>query len=107
MEATNIRVDASLIQNNSGRIVRIMGKCESFDQASHQAIILANGTANLDLSQVDDVLEIHKNYEFIGKAGVDQKIRVYSVVPLSDNLDLNIAAKLVLFANQVPELYTD
>ena len=107
MEATNVRIDASLVGTNSGKIVRVMGKCESFDQASHQAIILCNGTINLDLSQVEDVLEIHKNYEFIGKVGVDMKIRVYSIVLLSDNLDFNIASKLAQYAQKVPELFTD
>lgn len=107
MEATNIRIDASLVGTNSGKLVRVMGKCESFDQASRQAIILCNGTINLDLSQVDEELEIHKNYEFIGKVGVDMKIKVYSIVPLSDNLDLKIASKLAHYAQKVPELYTD
>ncbi|EMG49587.1 hypothetical protein SBY92_004507 [Candida maltosa Xu316] len=108
MEASNIRIDASLVQANTKKIVRVMGKCESFDQGSGQAIISCNGTINLDLSQVSDtILEIHKNYEFIGKVGNDLKITVYSIIELSDNLDLNIASKLAHYAQKVPELYIE
>ncbi|CAX45210.1 conserved hypothetical protein [Candida dubliniensis CD36] len=107
MEASNIRIDATLLQANKNKIVRVMGKCESFDHGSSQAILVSNGTIKLDLSQVtDSPLEINKNYEIIGKVnGNELKIYVYSVIELSDNLDINAASKLAQYAQKVPELY--
>ena len=108
MEASNIRIDGTLLQANKNKLVRVMGKCESFDHASNQAIIVCNGTIKLDLSQVtDSPLEIHKNYEIIGKVSGDElKIFVYSVIELSDNLDINAASKLAQYAQKYLN-YTD
>ena len=91
MEASNIRIDGTLLQANKNKLVRVMGKC----------------AIKLDLSQVtDSPLEIHKNYEIIGKVSGDElKIFVYSVIELSDNLDINAASKLAQYAQKVSELY--
>lgn len=104
MDTASIRIDASMLLESEGKIVRIMGKCQSFDAPSKHASLEANGTVHLKLVS-DDVLTVGNNFEVIGKVGEGQQLQTYSVVELSDNLDLKMASKLVQYIKKVPELY--
>lgn len=104
MDAASIRVDAPLVPEYQGKIVRIIGKCELFDSGSSRAILHANG--KVDLAVNNTTFEINKNYEIIGKVATDSAtVLVLSAVELSDNVNLDVASKLVQYVHKVPELY--
>ncbi|KAG5421152.1 hypothetical protein I9W82_000242 [Candida metapsilosis] len=119
MEATTKRIDATLLQQNQNNLVRIIGKCESYDSHSQSAILISNGSIKLDLSSSgiqqdsgsgssDGVLQVNKNYEIIGKVShnaSDLKVHVYSIVELTDNLNFKAVEKLVQYTYKVPELF--
>ncbi|CAI5756961.1 unnamed protein product [Candida verbasci] len=108
MEASNIRVDATLLQENQNNLVRIMGSCESVDKNTNCATIISNGPITLDLNhtQLDKQLIPGKNYEIIGKVSNSSlKVHVYSVIQLSDNLNLDFATKFVQYSQKVPDIY--
>merc|ERR1712080_82339 len=117
MEATTKRIDATLLQLNQNNLVRIIGKCESYDANHQQAILISNGSIKLDLSSAaaasdgsngNGTLQVNKNYEIIGKVShnpSDLKVHVYSIVELTDNLNLKAAEKLVQYTYKVPELF--
>lgn len=105
MDAANIRIDATLLQSHQGKLVRIIGKCESFDSNSSVGTLSSNGPVNLTFT-AGDILVPGKNYEIIGKVSHNNlTVNVYSVVGLSDNVNLEVAQKLVQFVHKVPELY--
>lgn len=88
-----------------GKVVRIIGKIISIDQGSDSATIDAGGSVTIS-THGNEELEVGKNYEIIGKVNVsDYVINSYSVLKLSDNVDLNIAQKLALMVPKVPELF--
>ena len=104
MDAANIRIDASLLLANQGKLVRIIGKCESYDGSSNTATLNSNGTIPLSLQ--NDSLVVGKNYENIGKCSSNNLgDNVYSVIELSDNINLDVAQKLVNYVHKVPELF--
>lgn len=103
MDAANIRIDASLLQSHQGKLVRIIGKCESYDGSSNTATLNSNGSIPLSLQ--NDSLIVGKNYEIIGKNSTNNSVNVYSVIELSDNINLDIAQKLVSYVHKVPELF--
>jgi replication factor A3 len=104
MDAANIRIDASLLLANQGKLVRIIGKCESYDGSSNTATLNSNGTIPLSLQ--NDSLVVGKNYEIIGKCSSNNLgVNVYSVIELSDNINLDVAQKLVSYVHKVPELF--
>ncbi|KAK6459436.1 replication factor A protein 3 [Scheffersomyces xylosifermentans] len=105
MDAANIRVDATLVAQHQGKLVRIIGKCESYDSDSLTATIISNGSISLTL-QEGEVLKVGKIYEIIGKVSTsDYKVNVYNVIELSDNVNLEVAQKLVQYVHKVPELF--
>ncbi|KAG7666090.1 uncharacterized protein J8A68_000346 [[Candida] subhashii] len=109
MEAANIRIDATLLQANQGKLVRIIGKCESFDRHSNIATLISNGPITLEIP-MEINMEITKNYEIIGKVSSNSSnlnVHVFSVIELSDNLNLDVAQKLVQYVHKVPELFFD
>ncbi|CCG20756.1 hypothetical protein CORT_0A03680 [Candida orthopsilosis Co 90-125] len=118
MEATTKRIDATLLQQNQNNLVRIIGKCESYNATSQSAILISNGSIKLDLSSAaaqdsnngdgSSVLQVNKNYEVIGKVShnpSDLKVHVYSIVELTDNLNFKAVEKLVHYTYKVPELF--
>ncbi|KAI3404084.2 BUD32 [Candida oxycetoniae] len=110
MEAQNRRVDATLLKSNQNKLVRIIGKCESYDTNTYKATLLCNGPVTLDLSSSDqkDLITAGKYYEIVGKISnnpSDLKIHVYSVIEMSDNLNINAVEKLVSYCQKVPELF--
>lgn len=105
MDAANIRIDATLLQSHQGKLVRIIGKCENFDSNSSAGTLSSNGPVNLTFAG-GDILVPGKNYEIIGKVSSNNvTVNVYSVIELSDNVNLEVAQKLVQFVHKVPELY--
>lgn len=105
MDAASVRIDATLLQEYQGRLVRIIGKCESFDPSSSHGTILSNGPITI-ISAPGELLSVSKNYEIIGKVGSnDLKVRVLSAIELSDNVNLDHAEKLVKYVHKVPELF--
>lgn len=103
MDAASIRVNATTLPDFSGRIVRVIGKVQSFDSASDSARVDAGGS--IDLS-CHDQLQVGKIYEFIGKAGAsEKKVNVYSSMEMSDNTDVTVANKLADYVKKVPELF--
>lgn len=104
MESASVRIDASLLNESEGKLVRIMGSCQSSDPQSRHASIEANGNVNLKLVS-DDTLTVGKNYEVIGKVNEDHLVQTYSALELSDNIDLKMSSKLVQYIKKVPELY--
>ncbi|ODV76914.1 replication factor A protein 3 [Suhomyces tanzawaensis NRRL Y-17324] len=107
MDATNIRVDSTLLESHQGKIVRVIGKCDSYDASSDTATLISTGAVHLNL-QSGEALEVNKNYEVIGKvSATSTNVSVYTVTPLSDNLNLENAQKLVHYTHKVPELYYD
>ncbi|KAI5950796.1 hypothetical protein KGF54_003870 [Candida jiufengensis] len=115
MDAATRRINAPLLQQSSNKLVRVIGKCESYNSSSQQGIIISNGSINLDLSAATsstsdnyNLLEINKIYEIIGKVSNlngDLKINVYSTIKLTDNTNLKAADKLVELSNKATDLF--
>ena len=105
MDAISVRIDATHVEKNQSKLVRFMGKCQSYDPSSNHAIVLSNGTISL-ITNPGETLNVNKNYEIVGKVGNnDLDVRVLSAIELSDNLNLDHYVKLVDFAHKVPELF--
>ncbi|CUM67594.1 uncharacterized protein PRCAT00005294001 [Priceomyces carsonii] len=105
MEVASVRIDSSLLNENQGKVVRIIGKCESYDPSSSTATFISGGPINLNLT-TGESLNVNSKYEVIGKVGAsDQNVSVYSVIELSDNINLEVAEKLVKYVHKVPELF--
>ncbi|KAF7584459.1 Replication factor A protein 3 family protein [Clavispora lusitaniae] len=105
MDAASIRVNASTIKDFAGRVVRVVGRVESFDAVSDSARLDAGGAIDVSIHS-NDKLEVGKVYEIIGKVGVsDYKVNVYSVLPLSDGVNVDVANQLAKFVQKVPELF--
>lgn len=106
MDAANIRIDASLLPSHQGKLVRIIGKLESYNPSSQSGSLSSNGSIKLNLTQSDTALQVNKIYEIIGKVSTsDASVNVYSSVEFSDNTNLDVAAKLVQYTHKVPELF--
>ena len=105
MEVASIRVDTSLLQESQGKLVRIIGKLESYDPSSSAATLIAGSPIQLQLTE-NDSLQVGKIYEVIGKVSTSNlTVNTYSVTQLSDNTNLDVAAKLVKYVHKVPELF--
>ncbi|OBA19842.1 replication factor A protein 3 [Metschnikowia bicuspidata var. bicuspidata NRRL YB-4993] len=105
MNAASIRVNASTVKDFPGRVVRVIGKATSVDNYSNTATLDAGGP--IDVSTLSsDPLEVGKIYEVVGKCNVnDLKVSSYSVTQLSDNVNLEMAAKLASMVPKVSELF--
>jgi replication factor A3 len=104
MDTANIRIDASLLATHQGKLVRIIGACESYDSSSESGVLNSNGPIKLTLQ--NDSLAVGKNYEIIGKVSTsNNSVNVYSVIELSDNVNMEVAQKLVSYVHKVPELF--
>lgn len=105
MDNVTIRTDASLLPQHQGKIVRIIGKCESYDASSRHTTLNSNGPIRLALTG-NDLFTVGNNYEIIGQVSSDAaSVRVMSVIELSDNVNFDVVKKLVQYAQKVPELY--
>lgn len=105
MDAASIRVNASTVKDFAGRIVRVVGKVESYDNQSQLARLDAGGAVDIQLT-TGDILEVGKAYEVIGKTSVsDYKVNAYLVMAISDNVNLETANKLASYVQKVPELF--
>lgn len=105
MDAASIRVNASTVKDFAGRIVRVVGKVESYDSQSQLARLDAGGAVDIQLT-TGDILEVGKAYEVIGKTSVsDYKVNAYLVMAISDNVNLDTANKLASYVQKVPELF--
>lgn len=96
MDAPTLRIDAPLIPSHQGRLVRIIGKC--LDKTT----LDSNGHVSLS---TDESLKVNLFYEIIGKVSTGDVVNVYSVVELSENIDMNVVKKLVEYVAKVPELF--
>lgn len=104
MDTANIRIDASLLATHQGKLVRIIGVCESYDSSSESGVLNSNGPIKLTLQ--NDSLLVGKSYEIIGKVSTsNNSVNVYSVIELSDNVNMEVAKKLVSYVHKVPELF--
>ena len=105
MDAISKRIDGTLLQDNQGKLVRIIGKLEQHD--GNSAILISNGSIQLNLSAITSNIniEINNNYEIIGKVGDDLLITVYSILEISDNFNFDNYYKLCGYVSKVPELY--
>lgn len=99
------RIDSTLLEANKGKVVRFIGKCESFNGPSNTATVIATGTINLALNG-EDTLQVGKIYEITGKLNASNLVvQVYNVIEFSDNTNLEAAQKLAQFTHKVPELF--
>ncbi|KAK6205196.1 replication factor A protein 3 [Scheffersomyces amazonensis] len=106
MEASQIRVDATLLGSNQGKLVRLIGKVKSFNPSTGVGTVDSNGDVTVILNLSENSIQIDHIYEFIGKIGTsDLDVTVYSSVEFSENTNLEVAQKLVSFVHKVPELY--
>lgn len=105
METQSIRVDSGLLNSHNGDVVRVIGRLESYDPSRSVATLVSNGNIQLDISQIQSPLQLHKVYEVIGKASGGQQVLVYSLLELSDNTSVDAAAKLAHYVHKVPELF--
>lgn len=105
MNAASVRVNASSVKDFAGRVVRIVGVVDSYDSGSQSARLNAGGSIDL-IVNLGDNLEVGKPYEVIGKVGVsDFKVAAYSVMPVSENTNVDVATKLATYVQKVPELF--
>lgn len=105
MDAASIRVNAATLKDFPGRVVRLIGKATSVDPSSDSATLDAGGPVHVS-THGSEQIEAGKFYEVIGKCSVsDFKINSYSVMPLSDNLNLEMANKLAALVPKVSELF--
>lgn len=105
MDAASIRVTALTLKDFPGKVVRVIGKVTSIDTGSDKANIDADGSITVS-THGNEPLEMDKIYEFIGKVNVsDFSLNTYSVLQLSDNVDLAVAQKLARMVPKVPELF--
>ncbi|ABN68224.2 predicted protein [Scheffersomyces stipitis CBS 6054] len=107
MDATKVRINASLVEKYQGKLVRLIGKCQSFDPINKIATLDSNGEVRLEF--FDEVnLAVGKIYEITGKVSSnEQKVHAQAVTELSDNTNLEIADKLVSYSQKVPELFIE
>lgn len=99
MEAANIRIDAPLLSSHQGKLVRIIGKCTS------PTALESNGPVALSTTNIDPLIP-GKFYEIIGKVSPNNpSVNVYSVLQLSDNVNMDMVSKLVQYVHKVPELF--
>lgn len=105
MNAMSIRVDATRLQQFQGKVVRVIGRCDAFDTSDMRGKLESNGS--IPIKSPSQALDAGKNYEIIGRigSGDDLAIQVYTMTELSDNLNLDVAKKLVDFVHKVPELF--
>lgn len=107
MEACSVRVDAKLLKSYEGKLVRIIGKCESFNDKQKTGSLNSNGIINVNMT-MNEPLSVNKNYEIIGKVMPNNcTVSVYSYILLSDNIKFDICNNLVQYVHKVPELYYD
>lgn len=105
MDAASIRVTALTLQEFPGKVVRIIGKVTTVDPSTDLATIDAGGSVTVS-THGNEQLEIGKIYEVIGKLSVsDLSINTYSILELSDNVNLEIAQKFAKMVPKVPELF--
>lgn len=109
MDVTSIRIDSTLLETHQGKVVRIIGKLESYDPSSQQGTLTSNGQIQINLSQMlDEPVTVNKIYEVVGKVSTSNlQVNVLSILELSDNTNLDVASKLAQYVRQVPELYYD
>lgn len=107
MDVTNVRVDATLVADNAGKLVRLVGKCELFDLLLLLGVVSANGKVQVAGSEgMEKTLQAGKFYEIMGKVtGDGQAINIYTVVELGDNTDVDTASKLARLSQKVPEIF--
>lgn len=105
MDAASVRVNATTIKEFAGRIIRVVGKVDSFDPPSQLARLNAGGAVDVQVPQ-GNVLEVGKMYEVIGKASVsDFRVNAYSMMEISDSTNLEMANQLASYVQKVPELF--
>ncbi|RKP33007.1 replication factor A protein 3 [Metschnikowia bicuspidata] len=105
MDAASIRVTAETLKDFPGKVVRIIGKATSVDISADSATLDAEGAVTIS-THGNEQLEVGKIYEVIGKAStMNASINSYSVLKLSDNVDLEMAQKFARMVPKVPELF--
>ncbi|KAK6463816.1 replication factor A protein 3 [Scheffersomyces coipomensis] len=106
MEASQIRIDATLLETHKGQLVRLIGKVQSYDTSRAAGVVDSNGEVRIQIQDSNEYPSVGKIYEFIGKVSSNSlDVTVYSIVELSDNTNLDVAQKLVHYVHKVPELY--
>ncbi|CAN3353530.1 hypothetical protein DICA3_F31626 [Diutina catenulata] len=103
MDATNVRVDASMVSENQGKVVRSVGKCKSASIDGNTAVLEANGEINLSFD--DQHMEEGKIYEVMGKVNSSNVIQMYVAVELADDTNIELASRLAKLASKVPEVF--
>ncbi|ODQ78761.1 hypothetical protein BABINDRAFT_162449 [Babjeviella inositovora NRRL Y-12698] len=113
MDAANVRVNAQLLPNFKGKIVRVIGKIESIDQASGHALLSTSETSS-PASQIhvqlppttEQELTAGKKYEIVGKTNDhDSSVRLLSIAELGDAFDLEVADKFVTYTHKLPDMF--
>lgn len=106
MEAAYVRVDASLVEENPGNIVRVVGKCTAYDPPLETAALDANGTVSLLTASVNETPKVGQIYDVLGKVSLEKGgIIVYSLIPLPDDTNVDAASKLAHLAQKVPHMF--
>ncbi|GME89880.1 unnamed protein product [[Candida] boidinii] len=112
-----VRVDATLLQQYTGRTIRIIGKLEDINYQSNKLTINSNGKVILNIN--DSQLDLIKNgknnnnksinigtfIEIIGFINNDLTIKVIQFFDFGDNLNEDVLNKLTTYIHKVPELF--
>lgn len=107
MDASTVRVNAALLPQFQGRLVRLIGRVTSVNGRDAACVTGPdNVSASLVLPPTLDVdVQAGQAYEVVGKVGEsDAAVRVLSVIAMGD-IDLAVSDKLVGYVHKVPELF--
>lgn len=106
MEASYVRVDATLVPQNRGNIVRIVAKCDAYDPLLETASLNANGTVTLLTASVNESPQVGQIYDVLGKVSLDKDdIIAYSLIPLPEDTNIDAACKLAHLTQKVPHMF--
>lgn len=105
MDTASRRIDSTLIQNNQGKLVRIIGKLDQYNGTT--AVLNSNGSIPLELSTLLTELElsVNNNYEIIGRITDSLNITVFAITAISDNFNFDNYYNMVKIIDHVTELF--
>ncbi|KAI0546279.1 replication factor A protein 3 [Xylaria curta] len=103
MEARSTpRICASMLPSYVGRVVIIVGKVLELRRES--ALVDANGEIDIILNMASR-LTTGNAAQIIGKINPDLSVKAYQTKDLGNNIDLEIAQKVVEITHKYKELY--
>ncbi|KAI9258504.1 replication factor A protein 3 [Sporodiniella umbellata] len=103
MEKPTPRVNSNLREKYVGKTVRLIGKTVSF--SANTAVLEATDNGHVLVKLNGESQWGTKFVEVIGQVEPDFTIREFKTTNIGDDFDLELANKVVLFAQQCPDMF--